>query len=395
MNSTDDIDQQLDDMLLDDLVDAEKELSDAAGAGNLTPGQAVYKERREDIVNSELARLAEELGIEESIQATAKALFDQFANKEDIYGHALEVLAAACLYTACKVESVPLSPDDFAAVPQTAFTRKILLRRVKEISSTLGLDPSAFFDPHGYIDRYCDELGLSEQITERAHEVIDVADEAGIGGGKSPTGRAAAAIYNAVLDHGRVATQSDIANVADVTEVTIRNRYQEQRELLTEDTDYRSSDDSDDGTPNSDETTQNDTPESDGSTPHAGESESPGVSESTETMQKEVSVDSHQEMAQYIGDAVAENIAIALGRLDDSTEELEAQTWDVCQRIRDPHPERWFGTDEVTLALAIIRFASEELEEPIPCATLEDTLEGGSYKVYHVTKTVADKVKQR
>lgn len=242
MDSTDDINQQLDDILIDDLVDAQEELGDADGPGNLTPGQAVYEERREEIVSSELARLAEELDIEESIQATAKSLFDQFVSKEDVYGYALEVLAAACLYTACKVESIPLTPDDFVAVPQTAFTRVILLRRVKKISSTLGLDPRAFFDPHAYIDRYCDELGLSEEITDRAHEVINVADQAGIGGGKSPTGRAAAAIYNAVLDHGREATQSEIAKVADVTEVTIRDRYQEQRELLTGDTVYRSSD---------------------------------------------------------------------------------------------------------------------------------------------------------
>ncbi|WP_254824319.1 hypothetical protein [Haloglomus halophilum] len=245
MDSTDDINQQLDDILLDDLVDAQEELGGSADTENLTPGQAVYEEQREEVVTSELARLAEELGIQESTQKTAKTLFDQFISKQDIDGYALEVLAAACLYTACKVESIPLSPDDFAAVSQIAFTRVVLLRRVKTIASTLGLDPSAFFDPHGYIDRYCDELGLSEEITDRAHEVIDVADEAGIGGGKSPTGRAAAAIYNAVLDHGREATQSDIANVAEVTEVTIRNRYQEQRELLKGGTVYESGDDSD------------------------------------------------------------------------------------------------------------------------------------------------------
>ncbi|WP_144922268.1 transcription initiation factor IIB family protein [Halorubrum salsamenti] len=406
MDSTDDINQQLDDMLLDDLVDAEEELNDGAGAGTLTPGQTVYEERREEIVDSELARLAEELGIEESTRTTAKSLFDQFANEEEIYGHALEVLAAACLYTACKVESIPLSPDDFAAVPQTACTRVILLRRVKEISHTLGLDPSAFFDPHGYTDRYCDELGLSEQTTERAHEVIDVADNAGIGGGKSPTGRAAAAIYNAVLDHNLKVTQSDIANVADVSEVTIRNRYREQRELLTEVTDYRPSGDSvddsseDDGSTlddssEDDGSTLDDSSEDDGSTSHGGESGSPTVSESTETGQKEMSVDSQQEMAQYIGDAVAENIATALRRLDDTPEELEAQTLDACQRINDPQPQRWFGTDEVTLALAIIRFASEELGDPISRATLEGTLDGGNYQIYHVTKTVADKVKQR
>ena len=407
MESTDDINQQLDDILLDDLVDANNELSDATGAGNLTPGQAVYNERREDIVNSELARLAEELGIEESTKATAKSLFDQFVNKTEIGGNALEVLAAACLYTACKVESIPLSPDDFAAVPQTAFTRVVLLRRVKKISTTLGLDPSAFFDPHGYVDRYCDELGLNEQITERAHEVMEIADNAGIGGGKSPTGRAAAAIYNAVLDHGREATQSDIGNVADVSAVTIRNRYQEQRELLTEVSDYRPSNDStQDESSESDDSTHDEPSESDDSThgepsengeatSHKGEPDSPAVSESTGTSQKDTSVDSYQEMAQYIGDAVAENIITALGRLDDTTEELEAQILDVCQRIRDPQPQRWFGTDEVTLALAIIRFASEELGDPISRATLEDTLDGGKYQIYHVTKTVADKVKQR
>jgi len=246
MDSTDDISQQLDDMLLDDLVDANKESN--GGTGTLTPGQFVYEERRSKIVDSELARLSEELGIEESTRMTARSLFDQFANEEEIEGLAIEVLAAACLYTACKVEKIPLSPDDFTAVPQTAFTRVILLRRVKRISHTLGLDPRAFFDPHGYIDRYCDDLGLNEEIKKSAHEVIDIADNAGIGGGKSPTGRAAAAIYNAVLDHGRNATQEDIAKVADVSTVTIRHRYQEQRDLLTEGSNCTSSTHSDDKT---------------------------------------------------------------------------------------------------------------------------------------------------
>jgi hypothetical protein len=382
MDPTDEIDQQLDDILLDDLVDAQEELGDAGGVGNLTPGEAVHDERRHEVVTSELARIAEELEIGESTQATAKALFDQFVGKGDIRGYALEVLAAACLYTACKVESIPLSPDDFAAVPQTAFTRVVLLRRVKKISSTLGLDPSAFLDPHGYIDRYCDELGLTEEITARAHEVIDVADEAGIGGGKSPTGRAAAAIYNAVLDHGREATQSEIATVADVTTVTIRNRYTEQRELLTGDAVYRSSDDPDENAPEGGE-----------ATPHADGPDSTAAAESAETCRKEVPDDLRQEMVQNIGSGVAENIATALGRLEDTTEELQAQTCDVCQRIGNPQAKRWFGTDEPTLALAVIRFASGELGDPISYPTLDETLEGVNHDIYWVTKLVNDKIK--
>jgi transcription initiation factor TFIIB len=353
MDSLDKIDQELDDILLDDLVDAQNELSDTSSPGTLTPGQAVYADRREDIVTSEIARLAEELGIGESTQTMAKTLFDQFVSKEDVHGYALEVLAAACLYTACKVESVPLSPDDFAAAPKAAFTRVILLRRVKKISSTLGLDPSAFFDPHAYIDRYCDELGISAEITARAHQIIDIADDAGIGGGKSPTGRAAAAIYNATIDYGRRVTQRDIAKVAGVTEVTIRNRYQDQRELLTEDTI---------------------SPMSNG--------------------QKEVSRDGSHEMGQYIGDGVAENIATALNQLSETTEELEAKTWKVCQCIGDSQAKKKFKTDDVTLALAAIRFASEELEGPIPYPTLKKALEGGNDKIYRVRALVADNVQE-
>ncbi len=241
MEPTDEINNQLDNMLLDDLVDVQEQLGGPDQAGNLTPGQTVYYDQQKNIVDRELTRIGKKLDLDEPTLTTAKTLFDQFAEKETLQGRALEVLAAACLYTACKVESIPLSPDDFVAVPETAFTRVVLLRRVKTIASTLGLDPKVFLDPHGYIDRYCDDLDLNDEIANQAHEVIDIADEAGIGGGKSPTGRAAAALYNAVIDNGREATQSDIANVADVSEVTIRNRYQDQREILQNNPAYQSS----------------------------------------------------------------------------------------------------------------------------------------------------------
>jgi transcription initiation factor TFIIB len=50
--------------------------------------------------------------------------------------------------------------------------------------------------------------------------------------GKSPTGFAAAAIYAASLLCNQKRTQREVAEVANVTEVTIRNRYQEQMEVM-------------------------------------------------------------------------------------------------------------------------------------------------------------------
>ena len=54
--------------------------------------------------------------------------------------------------------------------------------------------------------------------------------------GRGPTGIAAAALYVASLIHGEKRTQREVADVAGVTEVTIRNRYKEliQRLNLTE-----------------------------------------------------------------------------------------------------------------------------------------------------------------
>jgi hypothetical protein len=110
--------------------------------------------------------------------------------------------------------------------------------------------------------------------------------------------------------------------------------------------------------------------------------------------QKEVSRDGSHEMGQYIGDGVAENIATALNQLSETTEELEAKTWKVCQCIGDSQAKKKFKTDDVTLALAAIRFASEELEGPIPYPTLKKALEGGNDKIYRVRALVADNVQE-
>ncbi|MDH5746728.1 MAG: transcription initiation factor IIB, partial [Candidatus Bathyarchaeota archaeon] len=50
--------------------------------------------------------------------------------------------------------------------------------------------------------------------------------------GRGPTGMAAAASYIASMLTGEKRTQREVAEVAQVTEVTIRNRYKELVERL-------------------------------------------------------------------------------------------------------------------------------------------------------------------
>ncbi len=87
-------------------------------------------------------------------------------------------------------------------------------------------------DPVEYVPRFCSELEASEDVQAKAKEIIETTAEKGLLSGKSPTGFAAAAIYAASLLCNEKKTQKEVADVARVTEVTIRNRYQEQIETM-------------------------------------------------------------------------------------------------------------------------------------------------------------------
>ena len=78
-----------------------------------------------------------------------------------------------------------------------------------------------------FISRFCADLELSGRVQKKACELIDQASAKAITAGKDPTGLAAAAIYITGILEGERRTQRRIAEVAHVTEVTIRNRYKE------------------------------------------------------------------------------------------------------------------------------------------------------------------------
>ena len=65
-----------------------------------------------------------------------------------------------------------------------------------------------------------------------ADGLLAAAAEAGRCSGKSPPGLAAAAIYTAAVLENEECTQEAVAEVARVTVVTVRNRYQEQLDAV-------------------------------------------------------------------------------------------------------------------------------------------------------------------
>ena len=75
--------------------------------------------------------------------------------------------------------------------------------------------------------RYATELNLSVEIQKKAIEIIKKYREIKGTAGKDPSGLAAAALYIACVVQNERRTQRQIAKIAHVTEVTVRNRYKE------------------------------------------------------------------------------------------------------------------------------------------------------------------------
>ena len=182
-------------------------------------------ERNLQFALSETDRMASALGVPRSVREVASVLYRRALDEDLIRGRSIEGVATSTLYAACRMEGIPRSLDEVSAVSRV--DRMEIGRTYRYISQELSLEMQPV-DPKKYVPRFCSELELSEEVQTKANEIIDTTAEQGMLSGKSPTGYAAAAIYASALLCNEKKTQNEVANVAQVTEVTIRNRYQEQ-----------------------------------------------------------------------------------------------------------------------------------------------------------------------
>jgi transcription initiation factor TFIIB len=173
---------------------------------------------------SELDRLSSQLGIPRGVKETAAVLYRRAIEKKLIRGRSIEAMIAAAVYAACRERKVPRTLDEIAR--HSRVNRKELGRCYRLILRELEIIiPMA--SPVDFIPRFGTELILSGTTQRKAAEIVKMAREKGITAGKDPTGLAAAAIYISAILEGERRTQREIAEVAHVTEVTVRNRYKE------------------------------------------------------------------------------------------------------------------------------------------------------------------------
>jgi len=172
----------------------------------------------------EIDRMASALGLPDNVRETASVIYRRALSENLLPGRSIEGVATAALYAAARQAGNPRSLDEFTAVSRVdkmelTRTYRYVIRELK-----LEIQPA---DPDSYVPRFVSRLDLSEETKRRASELLDSAKDAGITSGKSPVGLAASAVYAAALLSNEKVTQSQVSAVADISEVTIRNRYKE------------------------------------------------------------------------------------------------------------------------------------------------------------------------
>ncbi|USN45375.1 MAG: transcription initiation factor IIB [Candidatus Woesearchaeota archaeon] len=186
-------------------------------------------ERNLKMALSELKRVSSFLKLPSMIEEEASMIYTHAVQRGLVRGRSMESVVSGALYAACRRYDVPRTLDELSEA--SGIEKKEIGRTYRFITRELQIKilPS---NPADYIARFATALKLSAETQTKSVEIIEQAQKVELTSGRGPTGIAAAALYVAALINGEKRTQREVADVAGVTEVTIRNRYKELLEEL-------------------------------------------------------------------------------------------------------------------------------------------------------------------
>lgn len=185
-------------------------------------------ERNLRLALAELRRVSSFLKLPKNVEEESARIYTLAVQRGLVRGRSMESVVAGALYAACRRHEVPRTLDELSEASN--IDKKEIGRTYRFITRELQIKilPS---NPADYVARFSSSLKLNPETQSYAVEILEQAQKNELTSGRGPTGIAAAALYVSALIHGEKRTQREVADVAGVTEVTIRNRY---KELLDE-----------------------------------------------------------------------------------------------------------------------------------------------------------------
>lgn len=181
-----------------------------------------------------LTNLCLKLQIPSFIQESAWSIYTQVAKKKLTMGRSIESFVTASLYAAIRIHNFPRLLEELVdvAIISVRSVHRSLGLIVRLILPEMGLKYKPI-SPNPLIYRFGAELNLSITTQRHAYELLKTASHKGLAKmGKDPKGIAAAVLYLASKNKGEKRTQTQIASIARITEVTLRTRAKQIRNKL-------------------------------------------------------------------------------------------------------------------------------------------------------------------
>ena len=173
---------------------------------------------------SEMSKISYKLNLPRNVIETSSMIYRRAIQKQLIRGRTIQSVAVASIYMACRQCGVIRTLEDVAGAAnitkkEAARNYRFLLRELKPSVPQVNTGK--------YISKIVNNLALSGETERLAIGILKQASEMKLTSGRGPAGMAAACIYISSQLINERRTQGKIAREAQVTEVTIRNRYKE------------------------------------------------------------------------------------------------------------------------------------------------------------------------
>ncbi|MBI5803256.1 hypothetical protein HY448_01055 [Candidatus Pacearchaeota archaeon] len=186
-------------------------------------------ERNLRLAMAELRLVSFYLNLPSVVREEATRIYRYVLQRGMVRGRSMESVIAACLYIACRSYNIPRTLDEMATASDVE--RKEIGRTYRFIIRKLGIKIKQS-SPKDYVSRFSSVLKLSPKTQNDALKILKKAEDVELTSGRGPAGISAAALYVAALINDEKKTQREVADIAGITEVTIRNRYKELIEKL-------------------------------------------------------------------------------------------------------------------------------------------------------------------
>ena len=187
------------------------------------------KSRREAFML--LDTLKDKLGLSDAVIENTAYLYRKAQQRKFLRGRSISGVVCAATYIACRDLGISKTMREIAAasnVKQKNIAR-VYRQLVREFDYKV---PN--IDPIKCVARVANNAKLAEKTKRQAINIMQKVTENEISAGKDPMGLAATVIYISCIKTGENITQKEISNVAGITEVTLRNRYKDLKNRLTD-----------------------------------------------------------------------------------------------------------------------------------------------------------------